>query len=74
MPAVALAIDWLERNDEVPECVYQAVCPLFKAFTVHPTHLVEDLQILFALAKRTKASLKWLHQVAKPFSLSPNPG
>jgi len=43
MPSVATAIDWLERNDEVPKCIYQAVAPLFNTFKVHPIHTIDDL-------------------------------
>ena len=74
IPSLVQSIAWLEKHANIPEVVYQSFKFLFDNYKVHRSHSIQDLQIMFALAKKTQASLQWISGVKEPFLLASNVG
>jgi hypothetical protein len=43
IPALAVTVAWLLKNNQLPLVVYPHLKPLFETLKVHPTHSLEDL-------------------------------
>lgn len=61
--------DW----DMIPECVLRPYATFLSEFVVDKTHTTNDLQYIFRLTLRIKASTEWIKYVQNPCSIMMNP-